>query len=116
MVAANGFCVTDVGTEFFEDFDDIDMVDNVLARFEFLRAPLLKKFKGILLWCDECLVDDMSPGWHIEVSYKKGMIGCWCQEFSGQKANAKVLEMALLFAQKLEGRRRLRGGADSIGA
>ena len=84
-VAANGFCVPEVGTEFFEDFDDIDMVDNVLARFEFLREPFLKKFKGILLCCDECLIDDMSPGWHNDVSYKKGMIGCWCQEFGGEK-------------------------------
>lgn len=92
-----------------EFFDDIDIVDSVLSRLEFLRDPFLKKFKdGMLMCCEERFVDDiddMEPGWHDEVSYRKGMIGCFTGN-SGQRAGGhNVLRVegfgsCSLFAQK----------------
>ena len=73
MVAANGLCVTDVGIEFFDDFD---MVEKVLSGVEELRDPFLNNLKdGMLLCCEERFVDDKEAGWHEVVSYRKGMIG-----------------------------------------
>ena len=58
-----------------EFLDDIDMVDSVLSRLEFLRDPFLKMLKdGMLMCCEERCEDDMEAGWHDEVSYRKGMI------------------------------------------
>lgn len=66
MVAANGVCVTIVGTD---SFDDFEMVESVLLGVESLREPFLKKLKdGILLCCEKRCVDDNDAGWHDDVS------------------------------------------------
>lgn len=60
VVAAS---VTGVGIEFFEFFDDVDMVENVLSRVEVLREPFLNKLEnGILLCCEERCVEGMAAG------------------------------------------------------
>ena len=80
-VAARGFCVTMVGLEDFESFDDLDIVDKVLSRAEGLRDPFLKRLKGMLLCCEKCLVEEMeAEGWYEVVSYTKGMIGCYSEK------------------------------------
>ncbi len=70
MNALGGLCVTAAGTE---SLDDLDIAESVLPRVEFLRELFLNILKdGILLR----FVDDNEAGWHADVSYKKGMIGC----------------------------------------
>ena len=57
--AANGFCVTVVGTE---SFDDLDMMENLLSRVGVLREPLPNRLNGIFLLCEERFVDDIVVG------------------------------------------------------
>lgn len=77
LVTAIGLCVTEVG---IERFDDLDMVENVLSRVEVLRDPFLNKLNGILLCWEKRFVEGMEAGWHDDVSYRKGMIGCWYRD------------------------------------
>lgn len=60
VVAASGLCVTEAGTEFFDDFD---MIESVLSRVESLREPFLNILKeGMLLCCEKRFVDDTGAG------------------------------------------------------
>lgn len=67
MVAANGFCVTGAGIEFFDDFD---MADRVRSRVEVLRESFLlnNPNDGMLLCCEKRLGDGREAGWHAVVS------------------------------------------------
>ncbi len=111
MNALGGLCVTAAGTE---SFDDLDIADNVLPRVEFLREPFRNKLKdGILLR----FVDDNEAGWHADVSYKKGMIGCEFRKSGGLFKIVKVrewLETYLLNARRQSAFER--DGADSLGS
>ena len=104
-VAANGLCVTRVELEFFESFDDLDMVDKVLSRAEGLRDPFLNRpEKGMLLCCEKCFVEGMESGWHIDVvSYRKGMIGCYSEIPKKRQTwskSVKVPDVARLYLLK----------------
>lgn len=90
LVAASGLCVTEEGIEFFDDFD---MVESVLSRVEGLRDPFLNKLlkDGILLCCETRFVEEMEAGWHDDVSYRKGMIGCWYQRSEQRGRRNQVL-------------------------
>lgn len=92
LVGASGLCVTEVGIDFF---DDIDMVESVLSRVEFLREFFPKKLREcILLCCEKRFVEDIVAGWH-GVSYRKGMIGCWYREIGTRGRRDQVLRFRM---------------------
>ena len=97
--AASGLGVTELNAE--ESWDDLDMIEDVLPRNEFLLEPFLNKLKGmLLLLVEERLVDGDEPRWQEDVSYRKGMVSAVRGEAKCQRRNLRELFLGCVLMRR----------------